>query len=57
MDYIVYLKALPFCFAQLETENQHLKSCNQQLEEQVGALQVALEGKSARTVCGHVSGE
>ncbi|XP_049626252.1 pleckstrin homology domain-containing family H member 1 [Suncus etruscus] len=29
--------------AELETENQHLKSCNQQLEEQVGALQVALE--------------
>ncbi|XP_054987136.1 pleckstrin homology domain-containing family H member 1 [Sorex araneus] len=29
--------------SELETENQHLKNCNQQLEEQVGALQVALE--------------
>lgn len=28
-------------------ENQHLKSCNQHLVEQVGALQHALEGKWA----------
>uniref|UniRef100_A0A8C5XDE0 Pleckstrin homology, MyTH4 and FERM domain containing H1 n=1 Tax=Microcebus murinus TaxID=30608 RepID=A0A8C5XDE0_MICMU len=30
--------------AELETENQHLKSCNQHLVEQVGALQDALVG-------------
>ncbi|XP_012665335.1 pleckstrin homology domain-containing family H member 1 [Otolemur garnettii] len=30
--------------AELEMENQHLKSCNQHLVEQVGALQDALEG-------------
>lgn len=32
-------------------ENQHLKSCNQHLVEQVGALQCALEGKWA-SLCG-----
>lgn len=31
--------------AELEMENQHLKTCNQQLVEQVAALQDALEGK------------
>ena len=32
-------------------ENQHLKSCNQHLVEQVGALQRAVEGKWA-SLCG-----
>lgn len=36
-------------------ENQHLKSCNQRLVEQVAALQEALEGKWA-SVCVYVPG-
>jgi len=41
--------------AELEMENQHLKSSNQHLVEQVGALQDALEGKRDR-LCARVSG-
>uniref|UniRef100_A0A8C0QWA2 Pleckstrin homology, MyTH4 and FERM domain containing H1 n=1 Tax=Canis lupus dingo TaxID=286419 RepID=A0A8C0QWA2_CANLU len=37
--------------AELEMENQHLKSSNQHLAEQVGVLQDALEGKQDRPLC------